>query len=164
VPHKRGGPKARLLVSVGIIRIIRNRWSRIARSALSQDVARTHANAHSVVYEDEACGPSAMWFALVRALFLRLRRHSAAAPSMRYVKVAGSGTGAGLSVVMTNRWIPDPELPSLVPNKKPPPRMAPPIEKNPPACAWMSAMAAAFNGKRNRSSLNGSGSRQYVRR
>ena len=54
VSHKRGGPKARLLVSLGY------RWndphsleSDLRVQHLSLDVTRTHQNAYGVVYEIE---------------------------------------------------------------------------------------------------------------
>jgi hypothetical protein len=54
VSHKRGGPKARLLVSLGYRSDNpQSLESDLRRQHLSLDVTRTHENAYGVVYEIE---------------------------------------------------------------------------------------------------------------
>lgn len=53
VSHKRGGPKARLLLSVGYRSDNPHSLESDLRQHLSLDVARTDANAYGVVYEIE---------------------------------------------------------------------------------------------------------------
>ena len=54
VSHKRGGPKARLLLSLGYRSDNPHSLeSDLRRQHLSLDVARTHENAYGVVYEIE---------------------------------------------------------------------------------------------------------------
>jgi hypothetical protein len=54
VSHKRGGPKARLLVSLGYrLDNPQSLESDLRRQHLSLDVIRTHENAYGVVYEIE---------------------------------------------------------------------------------------------------------------
>jgi hypothetical protein len=55
VSHKRGGPKARLLLSVGYrADNPQSLESDLRAQHLSLDVTRTHGNAYGVVYEIEA--------------------------------------------------------------------------------------------------------------